>query len=334
VLEALIDASGRVVRQTERWPLALSIFALVIATFASWLMARAVGYAAIEAALRHTSLEWLVLLLGARVAAYAGYALAHGSTLAGARGSGIPMDTRMKLVAFGASATSLGGGFSLDRRALERAGLTPKEATVRVLSLGMLEWATLAPVAWVCALTLLGSPHAQAAVTIPWAIGVPLGVLLAALAVRRLSPRELERKGLAARTLARAIEALSLLPAQLRHPLRGGASLLGMSLYWAAEIASLWAALQAFGVETGFAVITLGYATGHVLTPRSAPLSGAGVTEILLPLSLSWVGLPLAGAVCAVWAYHVGILLLSIPPALFARADVQRLVGTSGANAR
>ena len=106
-----------------------------------------------------------------------------------------------------------------------------------------------------------------------------------------------------------------------------------MGLYWAAEIASLWAALQAFGVETGFAVITLGYATGHVLTPRSAPLSGAGVTEILLSLALSWVGLPLAGAVPAVFSYRVGILLLSIPPALLARADVQRLLHASSVRA-
>jgi hypothetical protein len=171
VLEALIDASRRFVRRAERWPLALSILALVIATFASWVMARAVDYPAIEAALRHTGLEWLVFLLGVRFAAYAGYTLAHGSTLAGARGSGIPTDTRMKLVAFGASATSFGGGFSLDRRAMQRAGLTPTEASVRVLSLGMLEWATLAPVAWVCALTLLGSRRAHGVVTIPWAIG-------------------------------------------------------------------------------------------------------------------------------------------------------------------
>jgi uncharacterized membrane protein YbhN (UPF0104 family) len=330
-LGRVLGAAGRIARWAEGRPLALSVLALVIATFASWIMARAAGYPAIEAAVAHTKLEWLVLLFAARFAAFAGYTLAHGSTLTVREG--IPMDTRMKLVAFGSSATSLSGGFSLDRRAIQRAGATPKEATLRVLSLGALEWATLAPIAWVCASMLLGSRHVQDAVAVPWVIGVPLGGLLAGLAVWRLSPRALARKGAPARALGRAIEALALLPRQLRRPVRGGAGLLGMWLYWAAEIVSLWAALQAFGVHAGLAVLILGYATGHVLTPRSAPLSGAGVTEILLPLALSWVGLPLAGAVPAAFSYRAGILLLSIPPALLARAEVQRLVGTSAINA-
>jgi uncharacterized membrane protein YbhN (UPF0104 family) len=327
----VLDAARRFVTWAERWPLALSILALLIATTVSWLVARAAGYSAIELVTDRFKPEWLALMFGARFAAYAGYTLAHGSTLAGK--AGMPLDTRMKLVAFGSSATSLGGGFALDRRALERAGATPREATVRVMSLGALELATLAPVAWVCALIVLDAPHVQAAVTIPWAIGVPVGGLLAALAVWRVNPRSLVHKGPLARAAALAIEALALLPRQLRHPIRSGAGSLGMGLYWAAEIVSLWAALRAFGVHPGIAVTTLGYATGHVLTPRSAPLSGAGVTELLLPLSLNWLGVPLAGAVPAVFAYRAGLLVLSIPPALLARADVQRLVRADSVSA-
>jgi len=329
---------GRVVRVArryaawaERWPLALAILALVIATFACWLMARAAGYPAVEAAVNRFNPDWLALVLGARFAAFAGYTLAHGSTLT-ARDD-IPVDRRMKLVAFGASATSLAGGFALDRKALQRAGATPREASVRVLSLGALEWATLAPVAWICALTLLGTPRVQETVTIPWAVGLPVGSLLAALAVWRLNPRALARKGAAARVLSRSMEALARLPMQLRRPLRGGAGLAGMGLYWAAEIVSLWAALRAFGVHPGIAIVTLAYATGHVLTPRSAPLSGTGVTEVLLALAFTWVGVPLGDAVPAVFAYRVGLLMLSIPPALLATRDVRRLIDPRGAPA-
>lgn len=316
----MLDAGRRFVGWAERRPVALSILALVIATTVCWLFARAAGYSAIELVTDRFKPEWLALMFGARFAAYAGYTIAHGSTLTGK--AGIPMDTRMKLVAFGSSATSLGGGFALDRRALQRAGATAREATVRVLSLGALEWATLAPVAWVYALILLGHPRVDEGVTLSWAIGVPLGVVLAALAAWRLNPRALVRKGAIARAVARGLEGLSL----LRTPILGGAGLLGMAMYWAAEIVSLWAALRAFGVHPGIAVTTLGYATGHVLTPRSAPLSGAGITELMLPLSLNWLGIPLAGAVPAVFAYRAGLLVLSIPPALLARADVQQLV--------
>jgi uncharacterized membrane protein YbhN (UPF0104 family) len=324
----VLEAARRFARWTERWPIALSVLALLIATFVSWLMARAAGYSAIELVVDRFKPEWLALVLGARFAAYAGYTLAHTSTLTARRGSGMRMDTRMKLVAFGSSATSLGGGFSLDRRAMERAGATPREATVGVLTLGALEWATLAPVAWVCALLLLDTHNVQKAVTIPWTIGVPLGAALAALAAWRFSTRALVRKGHPARGLGRALEALSMLPRQLRDPVRAGGGMFGMGLYWAAEIVSLWAALRSFGVHPGIVVATLGYATGHVLTPRSAPLSGAGITEVLLPLALNWVGLALAAAVPAVFVYRAGLLVLSIPPALLARSDVQALVDT------
>ncbi len=327
----VIEAARRFSRWAERWPLALSILALLIATFVSWLVARGAGYSAVELVVNRFNPEWLALVLGARFAAYAGYTLAHGSTLIARHGSGLPVDTRMKLVAFGSSATSLGGGFSLDRRAMRRAGATSREATVGVLTLGALEWATLAPAAWICALILLDAPHVQSAVTIPWAIGVPLGIAAAAVLVWRMSPRALVRKGGLAAALGRVLEALSILPRQLRHPLRGGAGLLGMGLYWAAEIVSLWAALRAFGVHPGIAVATLGYATGHMLTPRSAPLSGAGITEVMLPLALNWAGLSLAAAVPATFVYRAGLLVLSIPPALFARHDVRELVESGSA---
>jgi len=330
-LARVIGLARRCVARAERWPLALSVIALVVATLASWLMARAAGYPAVEAAVDRFNPDWLALVFGARFAAFAGYTLAHGSTLTARED--IPVNRRMKLVAFGASATSLAGGFALDRKALRRAGATAGEATVRVLSLGALEWATLAPVAWICALTLLGTPRVQQRVTIPWAIGLPVGALLAALAVWRLDPRALARKGAAARALGWSVEALARLPVRLRRPLRGSAGFGGMGLYWAAEIVSLWAALRAFGVHPGIAVVTLAYATGHVLTPRSAPLSGTGVTEILLALAFTWVGVPLGDAVPAVFAYRAGLLVLSIPPALLARAEVRGLVDAGGARA-
>ena len=125
-----------------------------------------------------------------------------------------------------------------------------------------------------------------------------------------------------------------MLRGQLRHPLLGWAAWFGMSLYWAAEIVSLWAALRLFDLDPSATVVILGYATGHVLTPRSVPLSGVGVTEVLLPLALMWVGLPLAAAVPAVFVYRGGLLALSIPPALFARAQVQQLLAARRAPAR
>ena len=234
-----MDRARRLLVWVEQRPLALPLLALAIAFAASVAMASVAGFRAVDSALQRANPAWLGLILGARLAAYAGYALAHRATLTPAGRASIPVDARLKLVAFGAAATSLAGGFATDHRAMRGAGASPREATVRVLSLGALEWATLAPVAWICALTLLDAAHVQDAVTVPWAVGVPVGCILAGVAVWRLSPRALARKGPLARALARALDALSMLRAQLRHPLLGWAAWFGMSLYWAAEIVSL-----------------------------------------------------------------------------------------------
>ena len=72
------------VRRWARWleerPLALSCLALLIAAVASLAMARVVGFNAVGGAIDHTHPGWVALLIGARLAAYAGYAAAHRAT--------------------------------------------------------------------------------------------------------------------------------------------------------------------------------------------------------------------------------------------------------------
>ena len=99
-----------------------------------------------------------------------------------------------------------------------------------------------------------------------------------------------------------------------------------MAVHWLAEVLSLWVALRAFGADPSLDVVVLGYATGYALTPRSLPLTGTGVTEVLLPLALMWVGVPLAHAVLSVFAYRIVRLLLAMPPAIVARERVQALL--------
>jgi uncharacterized membrane protein YbhN (UPF0104 family) len=128
------------------------------------------------------------------------------------------------------------------------------------------------------------------------------------------------------RTAGVTLEALTLFREQVRHPLRNRAAWVGITLHWAGDLAIMWAALRAVGLEPPLAAVILGYATGYVLSPRSLPLAGVGVTEALMPLAMSWMGVPLASAVVAVFLYRGGRLLVAVPPALIARADVQRLM--------
>jgi hypothetical protein len=65
-------------------------------------------------------------------------------------------------------------------------------------------------------------------------------------------------------------------------------ALLGMAIYWAADIFVLWACLALFWPHgnPGVLVIVLGYASGYALTRRSLPLAGAGAVEMMLPFAL------------------------------------------------
>src|SRR6185437_13232005 len=88
----------------------------------------------------------------------------------------------------------------------------------------------------------------------------------------------------------------------------------------------LWASLRAFGVTCAPTVAILGFATGYVLTPRGLPLAGAGISEALLPVSLMWLGVPLAAAVPAALAAELVRLAVSVPLAALSREEVHRLV--------
>lgn len=314
------------VRKTEESPLSLSLLAIAVATAVSLGVAEAAGVDRVQRVLEGIQPIWLAPMLAARVLSYAGYTAAHSATLTPGRKGWRSLLKALRAVAFGAAATSLEGGFSIDHRLMRGEGASSREATVGVLNLGALELATLAPAAWVCALILLGDERVRDGVTLPWAIGVPAGFVLALALAPRLRSRSLARRGAIGRALSWLLDALALLGQQLRHPFRYRLAWLGMCTYWACEILSLWAALRLFGIKTSADVVVLAYATGHALTPRSLPLAGVGVTELLLSLALSWCGVRLAAAVPAVYAYRLALLAFAIPPAVAAHGSVRELL--------
>ena len=74
------------------------------------------------------------------------------------------------------------------------------------------------------------------------------------------------------------------------------------------------------------AVAIVGFASGYVLTPRGLPLAGAGVAEVLVPISLHWLGVPLAPAVVAAFAAELTRLAVSLPLTLASYGAVRDLV--------
>jgi len=284
------------------------------------------GFVAVYHRLTHVHWWWVLVALGAEIVAYLGYIVAYREVARAEDGAELDLSSTAAMVATGFGVFVASGGFALDEAVLRSAGVPPREARARVLGLGALEYVVLAPVAMAAAIYLVvfHRPDIDPALTFPWMIGVPLGFAAAAMLMwhrHRLNLRQGWR-----RHIANALEALNLVKAMALKPLPYGLAFVGIALYWAGDIACLWAALHIFFQEPPpLAILVLGYATGYAVSRRTLPLGGAGVVDTLLPLSLVWLGIAFAPAVVAVVVYRFMNLWLPMIPALAGLSTLKQL---------
>jgi uncharacterized membrane protein YbhN (UPF0104 family) len=304
----------------ERTPSEIAVFiafgaALSVAAVigVSW----AAGFGAVAAKFRHVDGSWLPLALAAEAVAYVGYVLAYRQVARVDGGPQLAHGRALALVATGFGVFVARGGFAVDLHAFKGESDNNRDARVRVLGLGALEYALLAPAACIVAILMLIDhvKRPSSGITMPWAIAVPVGGILALSALRlrkRLRGRRGWRDGVA--QWLDSIHVLRQLFLRLEHL----AAPLGSGIYWFGDIACLWLCLRAYeGHFPSVGPLLIGYATGYALTRRTLPLAGAGAVEALLPFALSWSGTPLAAAVPAVVAYRIFNFWLPIVPAVF-----------------
>jgi uncharacterized membrane protein YbhN (UPF0104 family) len=272
------------------------------------------GFGHVAARLQAVDPVWFVTALGAQALAYVGYVFAYREVSRVETDCAFGTRDVIAAVTAGFGPFVARGGFAVDVHAFKQAGLTDQEVRVRVLGLGALEYALLAPAACVVAIQLIADGHSPSlALTLPWAIAVPLGFIAALWAVEK---REALRAHAGRRRhLADALDSIHVLKTLMTQPqhLLGP---LGSAVYWFGDIFCLWACLQAFTHGSpDISLLLLGYATGYALSRRTLPLGGAGAVDALLPFALSWCGISLAAAVLAVFTYRVFNLWLPIVPA-------------------
>jgi uncharacterized membrane protein YbhN (UPF0104 family) len=315
------------------WPLhrlaVLVGVAAVLAAGALIGLAWTVGFRKTLTALVHPHWSWLGIAVGGEVLAYLGYTAAYREVARVEGGTEFEVPRAAALVAAGFGVFVHGGGFALDRTALRRAGLSEQEARKRVLGLGTLEYAVLAPATFVAAIVvLIWHRTISASLTLPWIIGFPVGGALALTALR--FQRSIRRWPVVGAGLVRGLQALELVLNLVRKP--NLLALLGTLTYWAGDIFCLWSTLHAFSARTPpVAQLVVGYATGYALTRRALPLGGAGIVEALLPFALGWLKIALLPALLAVFAYRVINLWLPMIPALAGLPTLRSLERTERA---
>ncbi len=307
--------------------MALSLVALVLASGAVLAIAYVTGADKVGRAFESFHPVWIIVAVAGQVLSIPAYMLAYRSVgrLGDAETPTWAAVARVVLAGFGPF--MIGGGFDLDRRAVQAAG-DPGDRNVHVvLALAFLEWVVLAPAAAAAAIVLLleGAPI-EPSLLWPWAIAVPLGFALAAW-VSTAGRQRLSKMRIAkARWMSSLLDGLALLRVAISRPHRYAGAWIGTVGYWACDVAGFYGALRAFGLNPGAGSLLIAYATGYIGTRRSLPLGGAGVTEVLLVYALYWVNQPIAPALAAVVAYRGIDFALTLAPGLIAYRSLHRRV--------
>ena len=316
----------------RRRPIELSILATLIAALAVVVIAKVTKADAVGRAFESMHPAWIGRIAGAELLTYPAYMWAYRSIAAvhGHPPIAVPLLARIVVAGFGPF--SIGGGFGIDRQALHALHEDEHSARVRVLALGVLEWAVLAPATCIVAIIFLAiGANILPSLLWPWAVLVPLGFGVGLWASRSARVSGWLVGGGRIRTwAARALESMGVLLMLIRRPRAYAGAWLGTALYWTADIAAFYGGLRTFGLHPSVGKVIIAYATGYAATRRSLPLGGAGLTEVLMTYSLYWVRLPLAPALGAVVAYRLFNFLLAAMPGIIAHRQLEPMLsGTS-----
>ncbi|HZT46246.1 MAG TPA: lysylphosphatidylglycerol synthase domain-containing protein [Gaiellaceae bacterium] len=295
-------------------------------------MSAIAGWNEVVDELRPNLSYWFAVAFGAEVLSFAAYVFAYRGIAHIENGPRLSLRESTELVAVGFGAFLAKGGAAVDAKALS-SGRGGREGEIRVLALDALEHAPLAPAACAASIALLvqGKREPPLDFTIPWATLVPLGAVLAFVGVRNRR-RFLDREGWRGH-LGRILTGIHILFRLACQWRRHWPAFAGATVYWAGDVLCLWAALKPFGPSPAIPPVILAHAVGYVLTRRTLPLAGAGVVEVLMPLTLVAAGASFPGAVLGVITYRIFNLWLPLLPAALALRRARRTL-RRGARAR
>jgi uncharacterized membrane protein YbhN (UPF0104 family) len=290
-------------------------------------MAFVAGFSAVQHELASADWWWLAPACAAVLLSFCGYYLAYQGIARAEGGPQLDTPSLLAVVTAGFGGFLAQGATALDEFAMRAGGADEREAKVRVSALAGFEHGVLAMIVCPAAMVALamGLTIPRTDYTLPWAVIPPLGFGLAIWLAERYRERLRGRKGWRGR-VGVFFDSIHVVWANLRNPREHGLAVLGMAVYWAADIFGLWAAMAAFGLHlnplTG--IIMLG--TGMLFTRRTGPLGGAGIVEIAL-IAAMWNGgdTPFAPAVLGVAAYRFFTLWLPLPGALAALPKLRAL---------
>jgi uncharacterized membrane protein YbhN (UPF0104 family) len=284
---------------------------------------RLAGFENLTETLREGDKGWLAICAVGQIVVFAGYAGALRRAIAFEGGPRIEtgLSLRVVLASFALSQLFAAGGvagLAVTYWALRRVGMDRRAAAVRLIGLSTAVYLVFGVIGWVAALLSLILARAPLGMTLPWLIGIPI-VLFAArwfTARGRVERWAESRGGVFRQALSTGVSAAWWVRRATEDRTEGRPVLGWAVLYWAGDIASLWAALHAFGAKPGIIAITLVYATGYLAQSVPIPFVATGGMDAATTFALTVIGVPLEIALVAVIAHRVFAFWIPLVPGL------------------
>jgi len=327
---------------TRRRLVAFLLFAVIAIAFLYVVLPQLAGLDETWRRLNDGDPWWLGAALAFTVMAFLGYVLLFRGVFAG-EGPRIGFAASYQITMAGLAATRLfaaggAGGIILTAWALRRSGMRRRRVAELTLAFLVLTYAVFMVALVVAGLGLylgvLGGPGPFAITVVPAIFGAT--VIVAALALSAVPPdlqRRLERRAQRGGRFDRTAQRLAKLPAAFsagtreaaRHVRGCDPAVLGALVYWAAQIAILWAAFRAFGAAPGVAVIVMSFFVGMLgnLLPLPAGIGGVDGATIGAFVAL---GVDVDLAIVAVLTYRGFAFYLPTIPGAIAYIQLRRTV--------
>jgi uncharacterized membrane protein YbhN (UPF0104 family) len=201
-----------------------------------------------------------------------------------------------------------------------------RAAAIRLIGLNTAVYLVFGAIAWSVAGLAIVTAEAPLSMTVPWLVGLPI-VMFAArwfTAPTRLARWVEPRPGVMRRALATGVGAAAWVRRRLgdasSRPVFGWAA-----CSWLGDVASLWAALRAFGADPGLLAVTAAYTTGYLVQSLPIPMIATAGVDTATTLLLRSVGVPLDLALLGVVTHRLFAFWLPIVPGSMFALTLSRL---------
>ncbi len=297
---------------------ALILLAIALYVVAGIGMAYAAGFGAVHHRLAIADWWWLAPAAGAVVLGFSGYYFGYGGISSAEGGPEIGRSALLAVVTAGFGGFLAHGGTAVDEFAMQAGGAGERETKVRVSALGGFEQGVLALIVCPAAIVavVLGTSYPRPDYSWPWAVIPPLGFAVMIWLAERYRDRLRERKGWRGH-VGVFFDSIHVIVGILRRPRGCGYALLGMGLFWGADMFAVWATTAAFGYRMNVLVLIVCFGTGMIFTRRTGPLGGVGIILAALAATLwNGGGVPLAAGTLGVAFYHLLTFWIPLPGAI------------------